>query len=165
MVLIMEERIEAILMSGERSFRVIAADFNNQHPERLPISHNAVRCLIYKFRETGTVADSLSRQQHFLDGHSVPCQPQSQFLGISKLTTWQCCVKLEVFLGTCCLNLHLWLRNFILQTSKWPKFSPPWSKSKCIVTFEINATSNLFKVMNLAEKADVIWYITRPPFY
>ena len=28
-----EERIEVLLMSGERSFRVIAADFNNRHPE------------------------------------------------------------------------------------------------------------------------------------
>lgn len=57
MALTKEERIEVILMSGERSFRVIAADFNNRHPERPPISHNTVRCLISKFRETGTVAD------------------------------------------------------------------------------------------------------------
>ena len=35
---------------------VIAADFNNRHPERLPISHNIVRCLISKFQETGIVA-------------------------------------------------------------------------------------------------------------
>ena len=33
-----EERIEVILKSGERSFRVIAAEFNNRHLERLPIS-------------------------------------------------------------------------------------------------------------------------------
>ena len=33
-----EERIEVILMSEERSFRVIAAEFNNRHPERLPIN-------------------------------------------------------------------------------------------------------------------------------
>ena len=32
-----EERIEVILMSGERSFRVIAAYFNKRHEERLPI--------------------------------------------------------------------------------------------------------------------------------
>ena len=57
-----EEGIEVILMSGKQSFRVIAADFNNRHPERLPISQNTVRCLISKFRETGTVADSVSRQ-------------------------------------------------------------------------------------------------------
>ena len=44
MALTTEERIEVILMSGERSFRVIAADFNNRHPERPPISHNTVRC-------------------------------------------------------------------------------------------------------------------------
>ena len=59
MALTTEERIEVILMSGERSFRVIAADFNNRHPERLPISHNTVRCLISKFQETGTVADKV----------------------------------------------------------------------------------------------------------
>ena len=99
MALTTEERIEVILMSGERSFHVIAADFNNRHPERLPISHNTVKCLISKFRETGTEVDSVSREEHFLDGHSVPCQPRSQFLGIWKLSTLQCCVKLEVFLG------------------------------------------------------------------
>ena len=60
MSLTTEERIEAILMSGEPSFRVIAADFNNRHPERLPISHNTGRCFISKFRGTGTVADSVS---------------------------------------------------------------------------------------------------------
>ena len=56
----MEERIEVILMSGEQSFRVTAADFNNRHPERLKISHNTVRCLISKFRGTGTVGNSVS---------------------------------------------------------------------------------------------------------
>ena len=44
-------------MSGERSSRVIAADCNNRHPERPPISHSTVSCLPSKFRETGTVAD------------------------------------------------------------------------------------------------------------
>ena len=57
MALTTEEKTEVILMSGERNFRVIAADFNNRHPEKLPISHNNVRCLISKFRETGTVVD------------------------------------------------------------------------------------------------------------
>ena len=33
MALTTEERIEFILMSGEKSFRVIAADLNNGHPE------------------------------------------------------------------------------------------------------------------------------------
>ena len=77
MALTTEERIDVILRSGERSFRVIAAYFNNRHPERLPISHNTGRCLISKFREIGTVVNSVSRQLHFLDGHSVPCQPHS----------------------------------------------------------------------------------------
>ena len=62
MALTTEEILEVLLMSGERSFCVIAADLNNRHPERLPISHNTVRCLISKFRGTGTVADSVSRQ-------------------------------------------------------------------------------------------------------
>ena len=35
MALTTEERIEIILMSVERSFRVITADFNNRHPERV----------------------------------------------------------------------------------------------------------------------------------
>ena len=56
------ENCEGILMSGELSFRVIAADFNYRHKETLPISHSTVRCLISNFRETGSVADSVSRQ-------------------------------------------------------------------------------------------------------
>ena len=62
MALTTEERIGVILMSGEQSFWVIAADFNDQHPERLTISHNTARCLIFIFREIGTVGDSVPRQ-------------------------------------------------------------------------------------------------------
>ena len=62
MALTSEETIDVILMSGKQSYCVITADFNNRHPERLPISHNTVRCFISKFRETGTVADSVFRQ-------------------------------------------------------------------------------------------------------
>ncbi|KAL0152369.1 hypothetical protein M9458_052092 [Cirrhinus mrigala] len=47
-----EERIEIVLISGERSNRVIAADFNARHPTRPPISQ-----LLAKFRETGSVLD------------------------------------------------------------------------------------------------------------
>ena len=99
MAVITEERIEVILMSGERSFRVIAADFNKRHPERLPISHKTVRCLISKVQETGTVADKARSGRPKSATDETHCQSQSQFLGIWKLITLQCCVKLEVFLG------------------------------------------------------------------
>ncbi|KAG2466422.1 MTX3 protein, partial [Polypterus senegalus] len=52
-----EERIEIVLMSGELSNRVIAADFNARHPTRPPISHATVSKLLAKFRETGSVLD------------------------------------------------------------------------------------------------------------
>ncbi|KAL7855648.1 hypothetical protein AOLI_G00192520 [Acnodon oligacanthus] len=58
MELMKEEKIEVILMSGECSCRIIAADFNNRHPVRPPISHRTVASLIIKFRETGTVDDN-----------------------------------------------------------------------------------------------------------
>ena len=102
MTLTTEERIEVVLMSGERSFRVVAADFNNRHPERLPISHHTVRCLISIFREIGTVANKARSGRPKSATDETLCQPQSQFLGIWKLSTWQCCVKLEVFLGAGC---------------------------------------------------------------
>ena len=57
MALTQQERIEIILMSGERSSRVIAQDFNARHPDRHAISHNTVSYLIRKFRDTGNVAD------------------------------------------------------------------------------------------------------------
>ena len=82
MALTTEERIDVILISGERSFRVIAADFNNRHPERLLISHNTVRCLISKLRETGTVAHKTRSGRPKSATDEVHCQPQSQFLGI-----------------------------------------------------------------------------------
>ncbi|KAL6479869.1 hypothetical protein MHYP_G00109020 [Metynnis hypsauchen] len=52
-----EERIEIVLMSGERSKQVIAADFNARHPTRPPISHATVSKLLAKFHETGSVLD------------------------------------------------------------------------------------------------------------
>ncbi|XP_046988309.1 uncharacterized protein C6orf132 homolog [Schistocerca americana] len=52
-----EERIEIILISGERSTRVVAEDFNSRHPTRQPITHSAVAKLLAKFRATGSVAD------------------------------------------------------------------------------------------------------------
>uniref|UniRef100_A0A3Q3KZL0 DUF4817 domain-containing protein n=1 Tax=Mastacembelus armatus TaxID=205130 RepID=A0A3Q3KZL0_9TELE len=52
-----DERIEIVLISGERSNRVIAADFNARHPTRPPISHATVSKLLAKFRETGSVLD------------------------------------------------------------------------------------------------------------
>ena len=70
-----EERLEVILMSGELSFRVIAADFNNRHPERLAISHNTVRCLTSKFRETGNVADKARSGRPKSATDETHCQP------------------------------------------------------------------------------------------
>ncbi|KAL1279169.1 hypothetical protein QQF64_025842 [Cirrhinus molitorella] len=52
-----EERIKIVLISGERSNRVIAADLNARHPTRAPISHATVSKLLAKFRETGSVLD------------------------------------------------------------------------------------------------------------
>ncbi|KAM4023522.1 uncharacterized protein ACNLHF_028189 [Anomaloglossus baeobatrachus] len=52
-----EERIEIVLMSGECSTWVIAADFNARHPTRPPISHVTVSKRFAKFRETGSVLD------------------------------------------------------------------------------------------------------------
>ncbi|KAG2470428.1 HDA11 deacetylase, partial [Polypterus senegalus] len=52
-----EERTEIVLMSGERSNRVIAADFSARHPTSPPISHATVSKLLAKFRETGSVLD------------------------------------------------------------------------------------------------------------
>ncbi|KAG2462040.1 TDT nucleotidylexotransferase, partial [Polypterus senegalus] len=52
-----EERIEIVLMSGDRSNWVIAADFNARHPTRPPISHATVSKLLAKFCETGSVLD------------------------------------------------------------------------------------------------------------
>ncbi|KAF5902756.1 checkpoint HUS1 isoform X5, partial [Clarias magur] len=43
-----DERIEIVLISGERSNRVIAADFNARHPTRPPISHATVSKLLAK---------------------------------------------------------------------------------------------------------------------
>ncbi|KAL7841650.1 hypothetical protein SRHO_G00253410 [Serrasalmus rhombeus] len=55
MELTKKERIEVILMSGERSCHKIAADFNNRHLERPPISHCTFAPLIAKFQEIRTV--------------------------------------------------------------------------------------------------------------
>ncbi|KAM3924460.1 lamina-associated polypeptide 2-like [Leptodactylus fuscus] len=52
-----EERVEIVLISGERNHRVIATDFNARHPTRPPISHTAVGHLLTKFRQTGSVSD------------------------------------------------------------------------------------------------------------
>ncbi|XP_049937387.1 uncharacterized protein LOC126412052 [Schistocerca serialis cubense] len=57
MSLTYEESIEIILISGERSTRAVAEDFNSRHPTRQPITHSAVAKLLAKFRATGSVAD------------------------------------------------------------------------------------------------------------
>ncbi|CAI9738852.1 KEOPS complex subunit TP53RK isoform X1 [Octopus vulgaris] len=54
-----EERIELVLLSGREgwSYRKIAEEFNLPHPCRQPIYFTAVRKLIKKFKETGSVSD------------------------------------------------------------------------------------------------------------
>ena len=79
MALTTEERIEVILMSGERSFCIRAADFKNRHAERLPVSHNTVGCLISKFRDTGTLAHKGRSGHPESATDETHCQQQSQF--------------------------------------------------------------------------------------
>ena len=57
MALSKEERIDTNLHAGIGSYRAIADDFNNRHPERMPIAHGTVGKLIAKFKETGRVED------------------------------------------------------------------------------------------------------------
>ena len=66
-----------------RSFRVITADFNNRHPQRLPILHNALSCLISKFRETGTWLSrhEVAVQKVLLTRHTVSHSPRFSEFG------------------------------------------------------------------------------------
>ena len=57
MPLTIEERIEVILLVGNRSTRDAADLFNQNHPEREPISFSCVAKLLRKFKETGSVHD------------------------------------------------------------------------------------------------------------
>ncbi len=59
MALSKEERIELVLLSGREgwSYRKIADEFNLRHPDRQPIYFAAVRKLVTKFKETGSVLD------------------------------------------------------------------------------------------------------------
>ncbi|CAI9721009.1 deacetylase [Octopus vulgaris] len=54
-----EERIELVLLSGREgwSYPKIAEEINLRHPCRQPIYFTAVRKLIKKFKETGSVLD------------------------------------------------------------------------------------------------------------
>lgn len=57
MPLTIEERIEVILLVGNRSTREAADLFNQNHPEREPISFSCVAKLLNKFKDTGSVHD------------------------------------------------------------------------------------------------------------
>jgi hypothetical protein len=52
-----DERVEIVLLSGRQGWtqRQVADEFNGRHPERNPITHSAVRKLVKKFKETGSV--------------------------------------------------------------------------------------------------------------
>uniref|UniRef100_UPI00358F3526 uncharacterized protein isoform X2 n=1 Tax=Myxine glutinosa TaxID=7769 RepID=UPI00358F3526 len=52
-----EERIQLILLVGNRSHREVAEEFNRLHPDRAPITHSCVDKLAAKFRETGSIED------------------------------------------------------------------------------------------------------------
>lgn len=55
-----EERVELILLCGREGYsqRDVAAEFNQRHPEREPVSHSTVGRLLAKFKSTGSVHDA-----------------------------------------------------------------------------------------------------------
>jgi len=57
MQLMTEERKELYRTWGDRSVRAVAAEFNERHPDRHPVSHVSVAQLFTRFMETGSVAD------------------------------------------------------------------------------------------------------------
>ena len=57
MPLTTEERKELIRTWGDRSARAVAAEFNEHHPDRHPVSYVSVVQLFTRFMETGSVAD------------------------------------------------------------------------------------------------------------
>jgi len=57
MPLTTEERKELIRTWGDRSARAVAAEFNERHPDRHPVSHVSVAQLFTRFMKTGSVAD------------------------------------------------------------------------------------------------------------
>jgi hypothetical protein len=54
MYLSKEERIEIILLTGNRSQTEAAANFNRMHPDREPINQACVSRLVANFKETGS---------------------------------------------------------------------------------------------------------------
>jgi hypothetical protein len=57
MPLTTEEKKELIRTWGDRSTRAVAAEFNERHPDRHPVSHVSVAQLFTRFMVTGSVAD------------------------------------------------------------------------------------------------------------
>ena len=55
MPLTIEERIEVILLVENRSTREAADLFNQNHPEREPVSFSCIAKLLNKFKDTGSV--------------------------------------------------------------------------------------------------------------
>ena len=55
----MAEKLSLVFMFGRpgTTYRSVAEEFNNRHPERGPLSHSTVSRLIQRFIETGSVAD------------------------------------------------------------------------------------------------------------
>jgi transposase len=55
----LDERVEIVLLSCRQGWtqRQVGDEFNARHPERNPITHSAVRKLVKKFKETGSVVD------------------------------------------------------------------------------------------------------------
>ncbi|CAI9741857.1 hypothetical protein OCTVUL_1B022601 [Octopus vulgaris] len=97
-----EERIELVLLSGREgwSYRKIAEEFNLPHPCRQPIYFTAVRKLIKKFKETGSVSNKpvpgdqrlqmklkrLSRLKFLLASPQKSLRRTSTVLGVPKPT-------------------------------------------------------------------------------
>lgn len=67
MVYTIAERVEMVFCYGaEKSFRRVAAFFNERHPDK-NVSHVYVRELIRKFQETGSVANIKRNQPTVVD--------------------------------------------------------------------------------------------------
>ncbi|PIO54715.1 hypothetical protein TELCIR_23915, partial [Teladorsagia circumcincta] len=55
--LTLDERVEIVLLAGDRNHREVAEDFNRLHPGRRPITRSCVSRLMTKLKETGSISD------------------------------------------------------------------------------------------------------------
>ncbi|KAK6010328.1 hypothetical protein OSTOST_24646 [Ostertagia ostertagi] len=53
----MDERVEIVLLAGDRNHREVAEEFNKLHPGRRPITRSCVSRLIARLKETGSISD------------------------------------------------------------------------------------------------------------